>query len=224
VYQDGYPAVVLQNTRVRLIVSPCAGGRAFIFEDLTLRENLFTTVGGLRDGWMQTLPPSSRDYIAKYTHPIATGTFNRCYAASIDSRGKLATFTYTAPDAPPHGAAFTKTIALRDDGFSVTLASRFPGSSTQRGRQLTSFAIDAHVRVLHLRNAVAFYEPSKHRLVALTWQASDVENVLVEQHTADALVTVAFAAGPARTMRYAVESAESQGMAQARLSALANRP
>jgi hypothetical protein len=224
VYQDGYPAVVMQNSRVRLIVSPCAGARAFIFEDLASGENLFTTIGGLRDAWMQTLPPSPRDYIAKYTHTIATGTFNRCYAGSIDMNHSRAAFTYTAPDAPPHGASFTKTVALREDGFSVTLEAHFPNAAPQRAQQLTSFAIDSNARVLRVQNGVGIYEPSKRRLVTAVWAPDAVQNALVSRHVTDTLLTLTFAPGRARTVRYAVATQETPSAAQARLYALANRP
>lgn len=223
VYRDGYPAVVLQNDVLRLIVSPCAGARAFVAEDLRRRENLFTTVGGLRDAWLEQLPPSPRDYIAKYTHPIATGTFNRCYAYRVDPAHLSAVFTYTAPDAPPHGATFHKAVTLQRDGFTVALGASFPGSTSQRAQQLTSFAIDGSTQILRLANAVGFFEQSKQRLVAAVWRKPDVERVSVDRHAADALVTLTFASGAPRTTRYAVAPAKALAAAQAQLRALANR-
>jgi len=223
VYHDGYSAVVLQNDVVRLIVSPCAGARAFVAEDLRRRENMFSTVGGLRDAWLQQLPPSPRDYIAKYTHPIATGTFNRCYAYRVDPARRKAVFTYTAPDAPPHGATFRKIVTLQPDGFTVALSAAFPGSASQRAQELTSFAIDGSTQVLRLGNAVGFFEQSKQRLVATVWRKADVEQVSVDRHAADALVTLTFASGAPRTTRYAVVPAKTLAAAQAQLRALANR-
>ncbi|HLI95305.1 MAG TPA: hypothetical protein VKT72_04345, partial [Candidatus Baltobacteraceae bacterium] len=206
VYQDGYPAVVMQNRRVRLIVSPCAGARAFIFEDLQSGKNMFTTVGGLRDAWQQTLPPSSRDYIAKYTHPIATGTFNRCYGSSIDTSHLRAAFTYTAPDAPPHGAAFAKTVALNSDGFTVTLDTRFPGGPAQRAQELTSVAIDRSTQIVRQSNGITFVDPSKHRELQITWPAGDVQRADVDRHELDALVTLTYASGKNRSTRFALRS------------------
>ncbi|MFN2450283.1 MAG: amino acid permease, partial [Candidatus Baltobacteraceae bacterium] len=68
---DGGSALASQTAR--LIYAPCAGGRVFVFEDRQHRDNLFTTIGALRDAWTPEFPPSPRDYIAAYTHPIAAG-------------------------------------------------------------------------------------------------------------------------------------------------------
>ncbi len=204
VYHDGYPAVVMQNRRVRLIVSPCAGARAFIFEDLKSGENLFTTVGGLRDAWEQTLPPSSRDYIAKYTHPIATGTFNRCYESSIYADHLRATFTYTAPDAPPHGATFAKAIILNGDGFTLTLDSSFAGSAVQRAQELTSIAIDYSTQIVRQPNGIAFIESSKQRRLQITWPPGDVQHAEIDRHESDALIMLTYASGKKRSTRFAL--------------------
>lgn len=226
VYRDGYPAVVFQNAAVRLVVSPCAGARAFVFEDRAARENLFTTVGGLRDAWLQQAPPSSRDYIAQYTHPIATGTFNRCYAAAVDAGRARATFTYTAPDAPAHGGTFRKTVTIdrSEASFTVGLRALFPRSPAQRAQELTSFAIGRGTRILRMGNAVGFFRSSKQRLVAAVWPKPDVENAHVDRHGADALLTLTYAPGGLRSTRYAVVTVKTLAEAQARLRALANRP
>jgi hypothetical protein len=198
--------VVLQSRRIRLIVSPCAGARAFVFEDLANSENLFTTIGGLRDAWQQQLPPSGRDYIAKYTHPIATGTFNRCYAITLDPAHARAAFTYTAPDAPPHGASFRKTIALdrAGSGFTVHLAASFPRSTTQRAQQLTSIAVDRDTRIEQRPSGVVFFEPSKHRTLLISWNRKAVEKATVERHPADALLTLTLARGADPNVHFAM--------------------
>jgi hypothetical protein len=170
------------------------------------------------------LLPSSRDYIAKYTHPIATGTFNRCYASRIDTKHSTATLSYTAPDAPPHGASFTKIVTLHDDGFTVSLDTRFPHAPSQRARQVTSFAIDPATRVLRLPTAIGFYEPSKRRLVGVAWAPGAVQSLVIDRHDVDALLTLILAPGRTRMMRYAVVKSENLAAAQARLRALANRP
>ncbi len=225
VYRDGYPAIVFENNNVRLIVSPCAGARALVFEDLQSGENLFTTVGGMRDAWSQPLAASPRDYIAKYTHPIETGTFNRCYNAAIDAAARAATFTYTAPDAPPHGARFRKTVSLDEDrgSFSVALSAHFTGSRTQRAQELTSFAAATGTAVLRTANAIGIYDRRKQRLVAVVWGARDVENAAIERHQADVLVTLTFAPGGVRHVRYAVTPAVNARQAQAVLRGLAKR-
>jgi amino acid transporter len=206
VFRDGYPAVVFDNIDVRLIVSPCAGARAFVWQSFGENRNLLTTVGGLRDVWEQTLPPSPRDYIGKYTHPIATGTFNRCYATAIDAAHKSATFTYSAPDAPPHGATFRKTITFNADGFTVTLRSSFPGSSTQRTQELTSIAIDNSTRITQNARGISFFWPARRQTLALTWRAGDVEHADVQRHAADALITLTFARGRDSAVHYSAQA------------------
>jgi hypothetical protein len=223
VYSDGYSDVVLENRALRIVVSPCAGARVLIAQDKRRGENLFTTVGGLRDAWKQKLPPSTRDYIGRYTHPIATGTFNRCYAYAIDGAAHRATFTYTAPDAPPNGATFRKLVTITAAGFTVALDARFTDGTYQRAQQLTSFAIAPATQIVRLPNAVGFFEQAKQRLVAVYWARADVEGVAVERHAADALMTLTYARGGTRVTRYALLSAKSSAEAQADLRALANR-
>jgi hypothetical protein len=197
----------------------------FVAEDKIRGDNIFTTVGGLRDAWKLEAAPSSRDYIAKYTHPIATGTFNRCYAYHLDDAHRAATFSYVAPDAPPHGATFRKTVTIATNGsFIVSLDARFASASAQRARELTSLAIDPSTKIVRLSNALGFFEQSKQRLVAVYWAAADVEAATVDRHQADALVTLTYASGGTRSTHYAVASVKSFGQAQADLRALANRP
>ncbi len=224
VYRDGYPAVIFENAAVRLVVSPCAGARAFVLQDAASGRNLFTTVGGLRDAWLHMLPPSPRDYIAKYTHPIATGTFNRCYATQVDARRGSAVFTYDAPDAPPHGAVFRKMIAIdpRDASFTVTLKATFAGSSAQRAQQLTSFAIQKQTRILQTRDAVGFFNPSARRLSFAAWPRGSVAQAVVEHHAADALVILTYAPGGGGPVRYGAVRAQNALQAQARLRNLSN--
>jgi hypothetical protein len=215
VYSDGYPAVVFQNAGLRLIVSPCAGARAFVFEDLRTGRNLFTTIGGLRDAWLQTLPPSARDYIGKYTHPIPTGTFNRCYGTSIDTERRAAVFAYTALDAPPHGGAFRKRIVLERNGFTVAFGASFAGSYTQRAQELTSLAIDRSTRIIRIANGIAFLEPAQRRIVQVTWRPGDVQGIDIRRHSADALLTLTFVREPQVVVRYRVQAVTRKG---------ANRP
>jgi hypothetical protein len=206
VYGDGYPAVVFENTAMRLIVSPCAGARAFVFEDLASRENLFTTVGGLRDGWLNQSSPSPRDYIAKYTHPIATGTFNRCYAVALNPAKGSATFSYAAPDAPPNGGSFRKTIAFDGNGasFSVTLDAIFPRSTTQCAQQLTSFALNRDTKILRSSNSVGFFDQRKKRLLLVDWSAYEIRRASLDVHPGDALLTLTVASKKTATVRYTI--------------------
>jgi len=205
VYADGYPAVVLQSARLRLIVSPCAGARAFVFEDRRTGENLFTTVGGLRDAWLNVVPPSPRDYIAKYTHPIATGTFNRCYAAHLDAAHNRAIFRYDAPDAPPHGASFRKSIALSSgNGFTVDTKATFPDGTGQRAQQITSIAIDERTSITQSSTGVTFFERPQHRTLSITWAQGTIEAIHLDRHANDALLTLTFARRGVGRVRYAI--------------------
>lgn len=114
VYRDGMPTFVLQNRYVRAIVSADAGARAFVFENLATRANLFTTIGAARDAAATVLAPSSRDYIAAYTHPLDAGTFNRPYACRIGYDAGAATLAcaYVASDLAAAPIRFDKTFVL----------------------------------------------------------------------------------------------------------------
>ena len=224
VYRDGYPAVVFQTPRARLIISPCAGARALVFEDRATGENLFTTVGGLRDAWTPQLPPSPRDYIAKYTHPIAAGTFNRCYAVSTNAAQRKATFSYDAPDAPSHGASIRKSIVMENDSqFAVSSDTEFHGYSNEQAQQLTSFAVSAGDDLIELPNAYGFYQPAHHRVIMVAWPRGAVTAQSLDRHPGDALLTLTYAAGALRTTRYGFAAATSAGEAQADLRRFANR-
>ena len=213
--------IVLRGARTQLLISPCAGGRAFVFEDLRSRDNLFTTIGGLRDTWSPALAPSPRDYIAKYTHPIATGTFNRCYAASR-SNGTVS-LQYAAPDAPPHGARFLKGITLTPDGFSETLYSAFVNGRSERAQQLTSFALPRGTRVFRAHNGIALYDAARRRVVLAAWDSGIIAHTL-EAHDEDALLTLTFEPGGPRHVWFGVADARGMSNAQAALRAFANRP
>ncbi|MDQ2992995.1 MAG: amino acid permease, partial [Candidatus Eremiobacteraeota bacterium] len=77
---DGTATYTLRNDDAHAIVSADAGAESIYFGNLDDAENVFTTIGALRDDVQAPPTPSPRDYIAKYTHPIETGTFNRSYA------------------------------------------------------------------------------------------------------------------------------------------------
>jgi len=204
VYQDGYPAVVLENGAIRLIVSPCAGARAFVFEDKRTGRNLFTTTGGLRDAWTPELQPSPRDYIAKYTHPMATGTFNRCYAVGGLTSGASAsvTLSYTAPDAPGGSATFRRTIRMPASGagFEVTESTRFAGAA-ERALQLSSIATDRAGTACASTNGETFLDRDRRRRLAIEW--SGAKAVRLERTPGVALLGLTFRSA-AWSVRYRV--------------------
>jgi amino acid transporter len=130
---DGTPTFRLANRDVTAIVSAEAGSRALYFGGNPEGANAFTTIGVLRDD-VQTPPtPSPRDYIAKYTHPFETGTFNRTYACTPSAAGETQTLrcSYDAPDLGPVQVHFEKTYSLAADSRTlvVTMRSSAPAVS-----------------------------------------------------------------------------------------------
>ncbi|MDD5542105.1 MAG: beta-galactosidase [Acidobacteriia bacterium] len=112
--QDGFPEVIIENSELRLIVTPNAGARAFVLYDKRLKRNFFTSVGALRDrfAWnenpaIRTQPRQIRGYF---------GLHNRPYSYEILASGgetAVARFTYEAPDVAPQGVLIQKTITLK---------------------------------------------------------------------------------------------------------------
>ncbi len=222
VYQDGYPATILENSWVRLIVSPCAGARALVLEDKRSKENLFSTAGGFRDAWSPQLPASERDYIGRYTHPIAAGTFNRCYAIHNASAAQ-ARFTYFAPDAPGNGAAFDKTISVNRfvPVIVVKYVAHFKAPSGELPQQLTSFAATPQTKIEQLKNAYGLYQPEKKRIVMVAWPASDVKTHTLALRATDALLTLTFFQNGTGDLRYGINRVLSENQAQAGLAKFA---
>ncbi len=207
IFGEGTAATVLDNGLVRVVVSPDAGARAFVFEDDATGRSIFTSVGALRDDVAIEPPLSSTDRIAKYTHQFPAGTFNRSYAVS-DLRGgadvATASFSYDAPDVVPSGARFTRTLALHRNARSfdaivraeIRTPERLPlqravsvtslgvgdGSEMATRRILlpdpVAFAPDTTLRV-ERGNALGFYDVVTHELATVAWRASDVEDVSV---------------------------------------------
>jgi len=203
VFADGDDAVVLDNGIVRVIVAPQAGARALIFEDDATQRSIFTSVGALRDDVTIEPPPSTTDRIAKYTHQLPAGTFNRSYVAS-DIRAARdiasATFSYDAPDVVPNGARFTRTLNLvrGSRSFDAVLhaAFRSPEALTlQRAVSVTSLSVGngSNMSTRHVLapepsafmagtthhvdsgNALGFYDDATHELATIAWRAGDVE-------------------------------------------------
>ncbi|MHB8590456.1 MAG: amino acid permease [Vulcanimicrobiaceae bacterium] len=225
-FADGEPVAVLENDRVRLIVSPDAGARSFVFEDKATRTNLFSTVGGLRDDVSMPLPPSPRDYIARYTHPMPAGFFNRPYVPRVTSSGSRASvrFSYDAPDAPPGGALFERVVTMLPNrpGFTVDERVRFHGDdvpAAQRPVVRTSFASGAQTLALELPDGCAFYRPSLHRVVLVAWPAGDVVARALAPERGNLLLSLTYARGGTRRTVFAVRGAATPAAARALLAA-----
>jgi hypothetical protein len=111
--RDGFPDVVLENSELRLVITPHAGARSFVLIDKAAKRNIFTSVGALRDRFQfsfnqanWTLPRQIRGYF---------GLHNRPYQFEIlDTGDSKATvrFFYEAPDVAPSGAFIEKIITL----------------------------------------------------------------------------------------------------------------
>jgi hypothetical protein len=109
--RDGAPERVLENSSLRLIVSPADGGRAVALVDKTSGLNLTTNVGAFRDHFLFTpnLPKVRPDRVrGRY------GLFNRPYHADWvpGEEGDALRLTYDAPDVFPAGARIVKTVRL----------------------------------------------------------------------------------------------------------------
>jgi hypothetical protein len=111
--RDGADEWVLENSNLRLIVSPESGGRALAFVDKTSGENLSSSVGLLRDNFSFTEnPPGVSEVRARGRY----GLFNRPYVAEWQGEQKDVALKlhYDAPDIFPGGATIEKSIRLEE--------------------------------------------------------------------------------------------------------------
>ncbi len=249
-FEDGKPVFVLQNALVRLVVSPAAGARSFVFEDLATHESAFTSTGAFRDDVAIEPPLSTTDRIAKYTHDFPAGTFNRDYGCAplpVASQEAALRCTYDAPDALPHGARFERTLRLPADTRAVAVEERaaFAGTAEERAGQhavtVSSLAAgDARAmatqivlapepepfaaltarRVGH-GNALGLYDPPSRRFVAVVWHPGDVVDASILERRHSIVVRLTRVDGfPAHTW-YVQGHAPSLDAARAELAALA---
>jgi glycosyl hydrolase family 35/amino acid permease-like protein len=132
----GGDEIVLANDRLRLQLDPQAGARAFQFFALGpagesrptpfYTPNAFDATGAFRDDVSAPVPPSPRDYIAKYTHDYPAGTFNRTYRVDVLESGKQAAvrFSYAMPDAAPSGVTFERVVSMAPHEWRVVVDER----------------------------------------------------------------------------------------------------
>ena len=112
--RDGANEWVLENTHLRLIVSPESGGQAMALVDKISRLDLLTSVGGLSDHFSfadnprDTSPERAR---GRY------GMFNRAYQAewTDEKENPALRMRYEAPDVLPGGASIEKTARIEDN-------------------------------------------------------------------------------------------------------------
>src|SRR5215472_9053022 len=111
--RDGADEWVLENSQLRLIVSPESGGRAIALMDKSNGENISTSVGLLRDNFSYTESPAGVSEDRAYGR---YGMFNRPYTAAwdLDSASPKLRLAYYAPDVFPAGAKIEKTVQLEN--------------------------------------------------------------------------------------------------------------
>ncbi len=120
--RDGFDDYVLENEFLRLVISPNAGARAFTLVNKRTGQNVFTSIGGLRDKFVELDPADpTRNPRRKRG---AYGTFNRPYSTEvIAGMGAQAVvkLSYDWADAYPAGARIERTITLKanEEFFSV---------------------------------------------------------------------------------------------------------
>ncbi len=163
----GEKTVVVKNDRLRLLVEPQAGARAFGLQALHAgpqspspyevqrfglgwSPNAFDATGAWRDDLAVPLPASPRDYIARYTHTYPAGTFNRAYDTRIDESGRRAVvrFRYAMPDADPPCATFDRVVSLEPDAPRAIVDERLvlPGGAVASSRAAVTARQRAVVR------------------------------------------------------------------------------
>lgn len=113
--RDGSDEWVLENTGLRLIVSPASGGQVVALVDKTSGANLSTSVGLLRDAFSFTANPEGMN---EQRARGRFGLFNRAYSAEwlSDQTNPALKLQYDAPDIFPSGAHIEKKIQFESAG------------------------------------------------------------------------------------------------------------
>jgi hypothetical protein len=218
-------SIVLQNAKVRLVISRRAGGRAFVFEDLAHHTSAFTTVGALRDDVSIRPPPSKTDKIAAFTHTYPAGTFNRTYNVTRRSVNSVA-LSYVAPDVLPHGARFERVVTLPNDSNEFSVRQRLVplhGDRSQRLIVRSSLAIgrtdepDWHPpQRFETADGFALYDPATHEFVMVRWERGAVESARLENGDRQVLVSLHYYPGR-HTTWYSYAYVKDLDAARARL-------
>ena len=111
--RDGFPDIILENSSLRLFVSPYDGGRAFAFVSKATGANAFNSVGGMRDNFTRQVVPE--DTQPDNPNEDWLGLFNRPYAFNIAAaagRKAVVQLKYDAPDIYPKGVSLERTLTL----------------------------------------------------------------------------------------------------------------
>ncbi|HEX8998327.1 MAG TPA: beta-galactosidase [Blastocatellia bacterium] len=216
--RDGFDDYVLENEFLRLIVSPNAGARSFALINKRTGANVFTSVGGLRDKFVELDPADpTRNPRRKRG---AYGTFNRPYSAEIVAgMGKQAVLklAYNAPEVYPAGAFIERSIVLQGGEEFFTVEYRItPGEKTVDGKQAfwtadsivvgdpanqarrfltegNGFDFAAtRTRALPIAGGWLAAPLSPENTFALLWRADEVQTAEVEMKEFSSLLNVKF--------------------------------
>ena len=117
--RDGFDDIVMENARLRMFISPGAGGRAFGFTLKGSGANAFNAVGGMRDSFTTYFLPEELKKLPKNSGRTLMGLANRPYSARIvAASGDQAEISleYTAPDIYPKGVRLVRTLTLPGTG------------------------------------------------------------------------------------------------------------
>ncbi|HEY1975696.1 MAG TPA: beta-galactosidase [Candidatus Baltobacteraceae bacterium] len=157
-------------------------------------NDVATSIGLLRDAVDPEPSPSTRDYIAAYTHPIPAGTFNRPYDCGHAALSPNTTVhcVYDAPDIPNGGALFERTIRNGASG-DIVVNERFTphdAASTARLKSISGFAYADGDTVVRPPDANGVGILDHGRLAMLRWLPGDVASVDVRLTRGAAIVTL----------------------------------
>ncbi|HUY41587.1 MAG TPA: beta-galactosidase, partial [Candidatus Dormibacteraeota bacterium] len=228
-FADGYGAIELtgdsapQRGRAlaSLVLVPGAGARIACLCGSS-GANFAASIGLLRDAVNPQATPSPRDYIAAFTHPIPAGTFNRSYFCTIAHAGEetaQVTCSYEAPDLPPGGADFERSLtAYRDEVDVFERMTPHDPSSSAKLASVSGFAVDAGDSILIGAECFGVYKPSAGELGRLCWNASEVASHAVRRTRGAVILTLHFKRNDVE-MRLGVLPAATDSQARALVGA-----
>jgi hypothetical protein len=164
--RDSADEWVLENSNLRLIISPETGGRALALVDKASGQNLSTSVGLLRDNFSFTVnPPGGDEARARGRY----GLFNRPYVAEWLGEEKEPSLKlhYDAADVFPGGASIEKSIRLEgQNGVRVDYIVALKGAAAGRGsaedHQQSFVAVNSFPAVARPGRETKFCWPLEH--------------------------------------------------------------
>jgi hypothetical protein len=188
--RDGADEWVLENSGLRLIVSPESGGQIVALVDKSSGANLSTSVGLLRDSFSYAEnPKGAREHRAHGRY----GLFNRPYAAQWQSEqtNPAVKLQYDAPDIFPAGAHIEKTIQFESAGtlrvdYRVSLnASKSDGAGPLDASPQSFVAVNSFPAVAQVDHATVFCWHTQLAPADSTETARPVQDEKVNLHCED---------------------------------------